>query len=1842
MEDNFSLGGLRKKIDLSQLKGGLKAEQFDFGKKDKLKSVFDKIDANKDGTISAEEMGKYIDLLEDAAGADKKLNRKEAKAADLGNRRHINKILKQAIELSKNIETPQEPSPLPEATAPDTPIEEPVTDPVTEETDPPIVQEPPLSVDDDGDETVETEPEEFTAADALKNLFGDKRKASVKIDGSATGLGRAYQGEIRLPNGETLEDGAFPENLRMTLPPDYGQNATMKLKLIDPENGIYETSAKDRNFQIVTDENGNVTIQSVNIEELQGKLNANLAEYARIEAERRAAEEAAQAGGAEGAGDVGDGNGVQQLTPEQIAAEKEKQRNAAGVADELYNALKGSHFNAVSGKAFQNSLNKVTSENASAILSQYNTKHPDESLVRMICNEKTSNDDTRKAALNHVMTQLAAEAKAKGVPAEEVDQLVTEFETSADKEFDGWLNVIDATVMDNTMKRLLGLTQGATLNAGEISVADAQESVTVGAEGEYNTAKQSYDTAREEEGWFARRGDDLLGIFGCTTRADMEAKLGKYKGDIEKLQNCQTEDEFKAAYKEVFGIEYDGKKIAAYQAAYSDYVVAYGAKENADKMQTLFNEARGLNYDAYKTKVMEAMNMSADEVDALVDGMSEEYMAQNPHSDKKDVLRHWVDMQKQNSIQQFDQIAKGRTLEQINQDVDSVRQAAFGTNDIVNDVIKYNSNQELTGMATEIGAEIAVTTALALVPGGQAFAAARIAASAAKWGARGVKLARYMPKAANLVSKASSAVRNSKAVKTATNVTTRAANAVKDSKVARTVTNTANKVKDATPAAVRQKAIRITRAGDAAFEGTLAVNLADGKSVEESLKKALQNAAFGVAGATSAELAPVVAKALGCSSKIATEICEQSLDVASTAGISYGVTGGYTSDDAFVDILTGVAMNRLGKIKGRQGNTEKVKPQQELPVPDEHHIRLSEAPRDVLDAQEADITFAGAQARNQSTLQRATNNNTSTTGGSFSEQKFEQVKDEVRQELSQPTTAKRAAEIHDEADKHQIQDRNQGREIKHIVEDATGVYDSPTLGKIDLAKETDPAKLAQAKKEISQWFDGKKDVRGDAARDRQELLDKIDARMAELNADPNLQGQKVESKIVEELNANTEKNAAEVLANQGKPLSPHGAAILDDQIKLTNTIEDLEAMKKQLESRVGYQVQGTDHAAATIKKIDAKIKSVKAHQADFAATTGRIDDAISAGKGLNADDLQTIRAFMEKSNSADELKQIADKMNSSKAIRSYGGSKKLIKDINAKIETLNAKALTSDGVSTGAAANTQQANYVDANQSKMQDAPEAELGDTRTNAPEQSAIETETPVVDPHHIQVDGSPRPVEVEGATIDFETARRNMPPEQKVTEPEVEIIRMEAPDPGVDPHKVTVDGSPRPAEVEGATIDFETARANMPKTKQDVNAELLQDKLFMHTEKLASDKVTKFLTKENIDYQGGLIRGNGTVAFEQNGVNYQLSYEDGKLSALRVHDYSTGNKTYYSYDAVGNKNQIARDEFIEKFESSNKKYDSTLAQLEARQNSKYPLDNNGFVRVESYKDMSPDELVAEYKRLSEYEASGTRSWSEPSPSGKIFLINSHDMSVNKAAIRDALEERGLKLTRDYNDNQSIPEYGYKNVEKQEFKLSPEQELRVRTDFEEPANLSDEELLAGVNRLNNRRRYYDKQGNELETNHTARLRELNAELEKRGLKVENGALTKITEPEVEVVVAEPIRKPLSSADKITMSEIGNKIPNAKTSADLDKLQQQIDKLPDSPQKTQLQKQLDKKKAELNEVAAWVDVDQQGRQVSRSNNDQNIIDLNNQAAADAFMADQFNYDNPYDDLFDMPDNNMF
>ena len=1886
MSENFSLGGLRKKIDLSKLKGGLKAEQFDFGKKDKLKSVFEQIDTTPDGVITQEELEAYIEKLHTAAGADNKLNRKEAKAAGLGSRKDINKFLKQAIELSKGIKTEFTPDAEPQVSTPDVATPD-ITEPEVVHTEP-LADEPPVLpdtvVDTDGDTVGDDEgdtTEELTPQDALKNLFGDKKKASVKIDGSATGLSsKPYTGQVILPNGETIEDGAFPENLRITLPPSYGENATMKLKLIDPENGIYESSAKDRNFQIVTDENGNVTIQSVNIEELQCKLDANLAEYARLEAERQAALE--QAGGD---GTVDGDDGKQPLSKEELLAVSKKQQEARALASELFDACDSQNF-AVGRERFQTALHQVNKDNISMVLSQYNDLHPDESLVDTICSEMGSG---RKDALTYLMGQLAEAARERGIPEADITKATKEFEVSMNAEFRK-AGFINPAKMENSMNFLHGLILGADLNAGDMDEADAINTITGAAADTYDTAKSTYDAARAEEGWIARTGDNVLGWFGCTTKEDMDTKLGAYKADVERLQNAKTEAEFKAAYEDTFGVPFDSKKVAAYETALSDYSMANGYKTQMDKLRNLW--ADGSTYDSYESyrdafsSALKTDNfeISADEIDTMVN----EYMAANPKiTDKQEALQKIASDMMVKQEEQFNQIAKGRTIEQMSAEVDTVRQGAFGTRDIVNDVIKYNANQQMTEMVFEAAGEIAVTAALMAVPGAGAIAAAKLAASAARWGSRGLKVAKYATKAQTAFARVNTAIN-----------TGRSANIVRAKKT------TANAA--------------------AAFTGTTAVDLSNGKSVKEALRKGLMNATFAGAGAMSGELAPVLAKTYGISNKVAKEIAEEiterAMDVGSSAGISAAFNGGYSKDEAFLDLATGLIMNRLGKLKGN--------------------------------------TDAPAPAVTPSKLDIATSNNSSVPGGKLSEQNFEQVKQEVRDELAAGATPTRAAEIHSEADKLQIQSRHQSREIKHIVEDAFSVYDSPSLGKIDLTKETDLKKLAQAKKEISQWFDGKKDVRGDAARNRQAMLDKIDARMAELNAAPNLQGKKVESEIVDRMNTNTERDAASVLANEGKPLSPHGAATLDDKIKLTNTVEELEAMKKQLESRVGYQVQGIDHAAATIKKIDTKINSIKAHQADFAATTGRIDDAISAGKGLNAEDLQTIRAFMEKSNSADELKQIADKMSSSKPIRSYGGSKKLIADINNKIEFLNTKnaalaaADTHAGTPTGAAADAANAHYIDESPLAKSETPAVETPVAKPETPATDAPAAETPVAKPETPATDAPEAPkadapaakvksgeYSKNGAGFIEPENYKDMSPDELVAEYknlkeyEDESRDVISPLTGqiVKNHDTSASRNAIQAELDKRGFKFENGQLIDKKTNQVVKveppkvetpkadapeADAQKVEVRKPTErelkelKQMQDAIKNAKTPEDIFYwqrgldeypdcpeKASLEKAMSEKLNQMFGVTPKAEVERGAqpvssesvkiVDGWEIHTDSKGNQ-YSLWEFEDRSGTYTRGILNSQKESAAK----ILNQLSDGKEHLIPDSNNitatqgsdGSITFKINND-SPklnssnsdiriyrDGHVMAYRGKGEIQAQPgdlvyvyADQWGHL---GQIIEIPAQKVDVNAATPKNSAPDKkkdvDKALLKEINDNLLANAKDYKNAASgTELPLTPvivssDMKINLGGQYELDLNSPQIKSLKDGESLTVGRKGDIKVPNEC--NQVSRehltITKVGDQLIVKdistngstisGTSADNIAAVKVnSEPvennseAVEVVEVEHHRQ-LSSADRIEIAKIGNDINNIKTFEDIDKLQKRIDKLPDGTQKTHLQRQLDKQKEKLNEAVAWVDVDGQSSNIKRNDSNQDIIDANNLAAYDAAMAAQMNNDNLFDS-FDVPDDNM-
>ena len=558
----------------------------------------------------------------------------------------------------------------------------------------------------------------------------------------------------------------------------------------------------------------------------------------------------------------------------ELDANKAKQQEAASIASDFYGACAQMKFRALDGEYFKSVLHRITDENASRVISQYNAQHPEETIVELICNEKTSSSDARKEALTHIINKLADEARSKGVPEADVQKLQDEFMVSMNAEFKK-IGIIDPKKMEACLKSLHGLVLGASIEKTDISEEEARESVTGAAQEEYTNAKDQYDTARKEEGWLAKSGDTILGWFGCTTSADMDKKLEAYKTDIQRLQNCKTDAEFNKVYEEVFGIPFDSKKVAAYEAAKADYMTAYGAKAGVEKFDELATKADGLDYEAYRATVAEAIpQFSEEELDQIVNSLYEQLKESNPDVDKKTALKYYVDLCKQQQQALYDEVSQGRSLEQMSSEVDAVLQGAFGTRDIVNDVIKYNQNQQLTEMAAEMTAEIAATAVLQVIPGVGQLAAAKLAVSASKWAGKGIKIAKYAKKAESALNKVNTAMNANKAAKVASNA-------------------------------------------GAAFTGTTAVDFSNGKSVKDALKKGLQNAAFAGGGAFATEFAAVLSKTYGLTNevakKLAEEITERTLDVMASAGISAALIGEYASTDAFMDIAVGVIMGQLGK-----------------------------------------------------------------------------------------------------------------------------------------------------------------------------------------------------------------------------------------------------------------------------------------------------------------------------------------------------------------------------------------------------------------------------------------------------------------------------------------------------------------------------------------------------------------------------------------------------------------------------------------------------------------------------------------------------------------------------------------------------------------------------------------------------------------------------------------------------------------------------------------------------------------------------------------------------------------
>ena len=577
-------------------------------------------------------------------------------------------------------------------------------------------------------------------------------------------------------------------------------------------------------------------------------------------------------------------------------------KTAKGIANNLYKIC-DDNAAAINKPEFWNEMKKVNKNNIVAVLDNYDKvieKHSgDSSLLDTICSEVGASATNRQKALNHIYNSLEQAAKEAGVSQADLKNARKKFSTSMQHEFDK-IGRIDTKEMDKAVDFLRGATAAAKVTKGQSSISTraAMKSFLNGEDGlvalDKDVQKQ-YKDARDKEGWVAKTGDWVCGLFGCTTIADMDKKLGKHAADVKKLvaaANKNDEATFKKLYKQTFGIDFNPKMIQARQTARANYESAAAFNASYKAFAGLESKAKNMDYQSLRNELKKSFKYSDSDIDTLIKSYAQSRgMDSNSQADKKYILGSFIQESKQQYLKEFQKLSKGKTLEQMGKDVDLLTKSAYGTNDIVKDVIKFNENQQMTEMVTSAAFEIAGTIALQFVPGLGQMAAAKLAVSAAKWGARGVKIATYAAKA-------------SKALKTVST----AMNATKKAKI-------------------------ITQMATAGV-ATATVNLSNKKDVKETMRKTLMNMSFAGVGASSSILAPKLMQAFGITNKaLATEVAEEIINCAGSYGVTKLAGDDYGKNDAFIDFASGLLMSRISHVKMHKGTkVDTPTPKPEIPT----------------------------------------------------------------------------------------------------------------------------------------------------------------------------------------------------------------------------------------------------------------------------------------------------------------------------------------------------------------------------------------------------------------------------------------------------------------------------------------------------------------------------------------------------------------------------------------------------------------------------------------------------------------------------------------------------------------------------------------------------------------------------------------------------------------------------------------------------------------------------------------------------------------------------------------------
>ncbi|MBR2525257.1 hypothetical protein IKE67_02200 [bacterium] len=380
-------------------------------------------------------------------------------------------------------------------------------------------------------------------------LVGQEIRIAGELDPEHAGLQGRHSAEEEISAYSQQEFQRVAERLNgrplkeVTVDKDYA-NLTEFAKDLLKSEGI-----ENPTNQQITDKTNELIVINGNIVPRQGQVLSSAKTDAEIQQEARIAEE----------------NAAIQRQRESAAEE------GAEIANVLKSEIDAVKTNSIGKETFQTALHKITPDNVVETLAAYDELSPDESLAEAMSWELTSSNRTIASSSEYILNQLIQRAENSGVDKSVINELTARANDAIARNkasdmgriFQGFAQAI----------RNIELLSKDEVNEARLQTSEQQQASAVAAlESVVGEAEDAFNNQLDSDGWAGWVVDRMSGAWGSQNREKLVRQdIETFQNQINELKNAKTEAEFKAKFKEIYGIDYDPVQVAAYEKMHDLY-----------------------------------------------------------------------------------------------------------------------------------------------------------------------------------------------------------------------------------------------------------------------------------------------------------------------------------------------------------------------------------------------------------------------------------------------------------------------------------------------------------------------------------------------------------------------------------------------------------------------------------------------------------------------------------------------------------------------------------------------------------------------------------------------------------------------------------------------------------------------------------------------------------------------------------------------------------------------------------------------------------------------------------------------------------------------------------------------------------------------------------------------------------------------------------------------------------------------------------------------------------------------------------------------------------------------